>query len=124
MAKADKNEGKGKGKGKGQGRGKNEKLQIDEEKKAGSTKIIIIVAAALLCVGLGAIGMYFTLGSDGSEEASAEQGEEATETQVQAIYYQLEKPFIVSFQSIGKQRYLQVKVAFKARDQVPIDTIK
>ncbi len=120
MAKAEKGKGK---KGKGKGKDKKEELEVEEEKKGGSTKIIIIVAAALLCIGLGAIGMYFMMGGGGSDEASAEQ-EENADKQVQAIYYQLPKPFIVSFQSKGKQRYMQVKVAFKTRDQVAIDTIK
>lgn len=122
MAKAEKSKGK-KGKGKGKGKGKKEELEIEEEKKGGSTKIIIIVATALLCVGLGAIGTYFMMGGGGSEEASAEQ-QDSAEKQTQAIYYQLPKPFIVSFQSKGKQRYMQVKVAFKSRDQIAIDTIK
>ncbi len=116
MAKADKNKGKGKDKEKGK-----DELEVDEDKKGGSTKLIIIAAAALLCIGLGAIGMYFMMGGESADEQVAE-GEDA-QKQVQAIYYQLPKPFIVSFKAKGKQHYMQIKVAFMTRDQVAIDTI-
>lgn len=97
-----------------------EALQVDEDQKKGSNKLIIIVAAALLGIGIGAIGVYFLVG--GEDPAQLEQAAEPEI--VQSIYYKLEKSFIVSFDSKGKQRYLQVDVTIKGKDQSAMDTIE
>lgn len=125
MAKTDKNRGKAKG-ARGKGKEKEEQLEVDEEKKSDSRKLIIIGVAAFFCVALSIGGTYFVMSSGGTgSEAEAAQGkDDPRKKRAQAIYYQLEKPFIVSFQSKGKQRYMQVDVAFKSREQRAIDTIK
>lgn len=98
-----------------------EALQVDEDQNKGGNKLIIIIAAALLGIGVGAIGVYFLVGG----EDSAQQELATEEPQiVPSIYYKLEKPFIVSFDSKGKQRYLQVDVTIKGKDQSAMDTIK
>ncbi len=99
-----------------------EELKIDDEIDAkGSNKLLVIVAAALLGLGAGSIGAYFLLGGESSEEEVAEQSEEALPAQ--AMYLKLAKPFIVNFQTKGKQRYLQLDVTLKGRDQKAFDMI-
>ena len=98
-----------------------EELLVDEDKKGGGNKLIMIIGAAVLGLGIGAAGVFFAL--SGGEEVASEEVVEEPE-RVQSIYYRLEKPFIVNFDAKGKQRYLQVDVQFKGKDQAAFDVIK
>ena len=93
-------------------------LQVEEEKKGGN-KLILIIAAALLGIGIGAVGVYFMVGSSESEVDPAELEPKI----VKSIYQKVEKPFIVNFQGKGKQRYLQVDVTYKGKDQAAMDAL-
>ncbi|MEZ5523985.1 MAG: flagellar basal body-associated FliL family protein [Pseudomonadales bacterium] len=98
----------------------NEELEVDEsKKKGGGSKLIIIIAAVLLGISLGAASMFFFVGgSSETEEAANEEPQ-----WVSSIYHRFEKPFIVTVLSEGKQRYLQVNVAVKTKQQEAIDAI-
>jgi flagellar FliL protein len=92
-------------------------LQVEGAQKS-SNKLIIIVAAALLGVGIGAIGVYFMVGGSEPGEAASAEPEVAP-----TIYEKVEKPFIVNFQAKGKDRYLQIDVTFKGKDQKAMDLL-
>lgn len=98
-----------------------EELEVDEgsEKKGKSKLIIIIAATALLCLGIGAGGVYFLVGgNDAAEQEPAEP------QHVQAIYHRFSEPFIVTVMSGGKQRYLQINVTIKTKDVEVVRLLK
>ncbi len=97
-----------------------EELLVDEDRKGGASKLVVVVAAALLGLGIGAAGVFFTL-SGGEETAAADVAQEPE--LVQSLYYRLDKPFIVNFDAKGKQRYLQIDVQIRGKDQAAMDTI-
>jgi len=99
---------------------KKEELEIEEGEKKGKGKLIILIAAILLGIGVGAGGVFFMVG--GSDESAAE--EELVPQHVQAIYYRFDNPFIVTVMSGGKQRYLQVNVTVKTKDQGVVKQLK
>jgi len=109
-------------KGKQKGKAKEEEeLKIEDEPKKGGNKLVIIIAAVLLGIGVGAIAVYFFIG--GGDDAPV--AEVAAENQkVQSIYYKLEKPFVVNIQSSGRQRHMQVDVTIKGKDQQAMNTLK
>ncbi len=96
-------------------------------KKGGKKKLIIIILAALLVLGGGGAAAYFFLFSGDDTEEVAE-GEAAPEEMVQtsgpAIYLEFDQPFVVDFMVSGRQRYLQLNMTLKSRDQAQIDAVK
>lgn len=99
----------------------------EEGKKGGKKKLIIIIVAALLVLGGGGAAAYFFLFSgDDAESAEGESAaaEEMVQTDGPAIYLELEDPFVVDFMVSGKQRYLQLNMTLKSRDQGQIDAVK
>ena len=97
-----------------------EELLVDEDKKGGS-KLVVVIAAAVLGLGIGAAGVFFAL--SGSDEPAAEDTVQEP-VRVQSMYYKLRKPFIVNFDAKGKQRYLQIDVEIKGKDQAAFDAIE
>ena len=100
----------------------------EEGKKGGKKKLIIIIVVALLVLGGGGAAAYFFLLSGDDSEAAAE-GESAAATEMvqtdgPAIYLDLDQPFVVDFLVSGKQRYLQLNMTLKSRDQGQIDAVK
>ncbi|WP_417552395.1 flagellar basal body-associated FliL family protein [Marinomonas fungiae] len=100
----------------------------EEGKKGGKKKLIIIIVVALLVLGGGGAAAYFFLFSGDDSEAAAE-GESAAaiemvQTDGPAIYLDLDQPFVVDFLVSGKQRYLQLNMTLKSRDQGQIDAVK
>lgn len=100
----------------------------EEGKKGGKKKLIIIILVALLVLGGGGAAAYFFLFSGDDSDAAAE-GEEAAATEMvqtegPAIYLDLDQPFVMDFLVSGKQRYLQLNMTLKSRDQGQIDAVK
>lgn len=92
-------------------------------KKKGRLKLIIgLVLLLALAIGLSVLGTLWFLGGDtgfgGSEKDSAES---ETPTYQPSHYSSFEEPFIVSLSSGEGQRYMQVFVALKSRDQSALD---
>lgn len=99
----------------------NEELEIEDgKKKGGGNKLIIIIAAALLGLSIGAASVFFLVGGDSAE---SEDVANAEPEKVRSIYHRFEKPFIVTVLSEGKQRYLQVGVTVKTKQQDAVDAI-
>ncbi|SBS24929.1 Flagellar protein LafL [Marinomonas aquimarina] len=100
----------------------------DDGKKGGKKKLIIIILMALLVLGGGGAAAYFFLLSGDDSETTAEgEGAAATEmvqTEGPAIYLDLDQPFVVDFLVSGKQRYLQLNMTLKSRDQGQVDAVK
>ncbi len=97
-----------------------EELLVDEDKK-GSSKLVVVIAAAVLGLGIGAAGVFFAL--SGSDEPAAEDAL-LEPVLVQSMYYKLRKAFIVNFDAKGKQRYLQIDVEIKGKNQAAFDAIE
>lgn len=99
-----------------------------EAKPAGKLKrIILIVVALFLAIGLSAGGTWFFLSKGkGAAEEAAEAPPVATGAAVRqvAIYEELAPAFVVNFNHKGRARYMQVSVALMARDQAALDALK
>lgn len=98
------------------------------EKKGGKKKLIIILAIVLVLLGGGGAAAYFFLFS-GSDDAVAEEtagagAEDAAAISGPSIYLELDEPFVVDFMVNGKQRYLQLEMTIKSKDQAQIDAVK
>jgi len=97
-------------------------------KKGGKKKLIILIVAAVLLLGIGAGAALFLLGGDDEPVEGEETATEAsleTETIIApAIYLPLEPAFVVDFMVDNKQRYLQLSLTVKSRNQVQIDALK
>lgn len=100
----------------------------EEGKKGGKKKLIIIIVVALLVLGGGGAAAYFFLFSGGDTEEAADGEAASAEEMVQldgpAIYLDLDQAFVVDFMVSGKQRYLQLNMTLKSRDQGQIDAVK
>ncbi|MGP4844934.1 flagellar basal body-associated FliL family protein [Marinobacter sp. 1Y8] len=85
--------------------------------------IIILTLVVLLAIGLSVAGTYWLLkGDSDSGSDTAESDEPAEEVFVPSQYLTIEKPFIVTLSADGRQRYMQIFVAFQSRDQAALDT--
>lgn len=103
-------------------------VSADDGAKGGKAKLIIIIVAAVLVLAVGGGAAYFLL-SDSSEDEAAVATEEVSQdvgaaTSGPAIYLKLDPAFVVDFIVGGKQRYLQLNLTVKSRDQGQIDAIK
>lgn len=87
-------------------------------KKSGRLWLWIVLA--VLVAGGGAGGWWWFAGSKG--EASKDAAHEAP--QAPPIYYALDPPFVVNFQTEKLVRFLQVTVQLMSRDAPTIDLLK
>ncbi|REG82937.1 flagellar basal body-associated FliL family protein [Marinomonas pollencensis] len=98
------------------------------EKKGGKKKLIIILAIVLVLLGGGGAAAYFFLfsGSDdaAAQEVSGSDAEDAAALAGPSIYLELDAPFVVDFMVNSKQRYLQLDMTIKSKDQAQIDAVK
>jgi flagellar FliL protein len=95
-----------------------EELELEEGEKKGKSKLIIIIAAVLLCISVSAGAVFFLAGDDEEQTADAEP------VKIQSMYHRFENPFIVTIVTAGKQRYLQISVTIKTKDQKVIKLLK
>jgi len=95
-----------------------EELELEEGEKKGKSKLIIIIAAVLLCISVSAGAVFFLAGGD--EEQTADAGP----VKIQSMYHRFDNPFIVTIVTAGKQRYLQISVTVKTKDQKVIKLLK
>lgn len=98
----------------------------DDEKKGGKKKLIIILAIVLVLLGGGGAAAYFFLFSGSDEPVSGESviAEESAPANAPSVYLKLDAPFVVDFMVNGRQRYLQLDMTIKSKDQVQIDAVK
>lgn len=110
--------------GKAPGEGEGE----EEKKGGGNLKLIIIVAVVALALGAG--GAWFMMpageqpadGEVAEEVADAEEAkEEPEEAAPEAIYYDLEKPFVAN---LPEHHLVQVVVSVMSYEQKAIDQVK
>ncbi|MCZ2723297.1 flagellar basal body-associated FliL family protein [Marinomonas sp. 15G1-11] len=107
-------------------------LDVGEEegKKGGKKKLIIIIIALLLVLGGGGGAAFFLLGGEDEAEVGTEESVDASAAGAgasatgPAIYLELDPAFVVDFIVANKQRYLQLNLTVKSRDQVKVDAIK
>jgi flagellar FliL protein len=89
------------------------------ETKSGKSKLLLFVAIALLLTGGSVGGTLFFLGFFDPPEATVEElaEQESSEAKEQpAMYFPIKPPFVVNFQSRGRQRFLQTDVTVMTRD--------
>lgn len=99
----------------------------EDTKKGGKKKLIIILVALLLVLGGGGGAAFFLLGGEEdavADETAAVEIDAGASADGPAIYLELEPAFVVDFLVASKQRYLQLNMTVKSRDQVQIDSIK
>lgn len=96
-----------------------------EGKSGGGKKILLIVFGGLLFVGIVVVATLYFLGyfNQGEEAVETEAGEQQ-ELRAQAIYYPIKPPFIINYQSRGRQRFLQVSVTVMSRDPQAIEAVQ
>ncbi|TDO98297.1 flagellar basal body-associated FliL family protein [Marinomonas balearica] len=105
-------------------------VSAEDGKKGGKKKLIIILVAVLVLLGGGGAAAYLFLFSGDeppAEDAAVEEVDaqaQAIQTEGPAIYLELDQPFVVDFMVAGRQRYLQLNMTLKSRDQVQIDAVK
>lgn len=96
-------------------------IQVAEEKKAKTAKLLLVVIAVLLLAVI-ALGVFMLTGGNDTKEPTRTE----SAARPDPIYYSIDDPFIVNFseQSNGAVRYLQVKMKLMARSQAVIDKVK
>ena len=98
----------------------NETEGTEEAAKGGKGKLILLIGIALLLIGGSVGGTLFFLGffdpppPTEEEIAAAEQAQ--AEVKPAAMYFPIKPPFVVNFQSRGRQRFLQTDVTIMTRD--------
>ncbi|WP_268904928.1 flagellar basal body-associated FliL family protein [Dasania phycosphaerae] len=98
----------------------NEVAEEETTAKSGKGKLIAIIAVVLLLIG-GSVGAtLFFLGffdpPPPTEEELAAAAEAAPKGKPDAMYFPIKPPFVVNFQSRGRQRFLQTDVTIMTRD--------
>lgn len=130
---------------------KTEDLDLDVEKDVGEApkkafpvKLVAIIAAAVLTLGGGSVGVMYALGLLGggesteavaADDAAAESDEaegdaggkgekNAKVPATPAQFMALEPAFIVNFNDADASRFLQITVEVSARDALVLDAVK
>ena len=91
-----------------------------EENEGSGTKsnkklIIIIVLVAILAIGLSVgVTLYLLMGDD--KAAVAEDSVPVEEVKTPASYFEVNPPFLVTFNVEGRQRYMQISLSASSRD--------
>lgn len=102
----------------------NEGEQTDKS-GGGKLKLVILILAGVLLIASSIGGTLYLLGFFDSEdipevveqEGQEQQKEPKTAQRPPAMYFPIKPPFVVNFQSRGRQRFLQVDVAIMTRNQ-------
>ncbi|MGK0440694.1 MAG: flagellar FliL protein [Pseudohongiellaceae bacterium] len=98
----------------------NDEESTESTPKGGKGKLIIIIVVALVLVGGSVGGTLFFLGffdpPPPTEEELAETEAEEVMAKSPAMYFPIKPPFVVNFQSRGRQRFLQTDVTVMTRD--------
>lgn len=95
--------------------------------KGGKMKIIILIAViVLIAVGVSVGVTLYLLGGDSETESTAEAEAEtaAPALPAPAQYFEFDRPFVVTLNAEGRQRYLQVFVALLAREPTVLAAVE
>lgn len=107
---------------------------VVEKKKKGVMKYVLIALAVMALVGISVgVSVYMTTSLSGGEHGTEEgkdgkkQGKnekDAPKVVKTPIYYQIEQPFVVNFQSANHMRFLQVTMELMTYDQTVVPSIE
>ena len=89
----------------------------EEASGSGKKKLFMMIGAVVLLAGGAAA--YFLLGGE-DEAAEVAEVEEEVVPQEQAVYLELEPPFVISLPARGRQRFLQANITVMSRDREAI----
>ncbi|MDX5298076.1 MAG: flagellar basal body-associated FliL family protein [Gammaproteobacteria bacterium] len=93
--------------------------------KGGKMKIIILIAViVLIAVGVSVGVTLYLLGGDSETESTAEAETAAPALPAPAQYFEFDRPFVVTLNAEGRQRYLQVFVALLAREPTVLAAVE
>ena len=107
---------------------------VVEKKKKGVMKYVLIGLAVVALVGISVgVSVYMTTSVFGDKEAAEEggdgkkegkKGKDAPKVVKTPVYYQIEQPFVVNFQSANHLRFLQVTMELMTYDPLVIPSIE
>lgn len=103
-----------------------ENNQVAAAPKKGKLKtIILLVFVLVLAIGLSVAGtLWFLSRGDDTGAGAAADSEAAGEPPFQpALYLTMEQPLVTTVRHPGRQRYVQVHLAFEADQQAPLDAV-
>ena len=97
---------------------------VEEEKKGGSMKLIIMIAIGVVTLALGAGGAMLFMGGESAkgEMAEGEMMEKEMEPQM-SIYHELHPAFVANFSGKSKKNYMQVYIVALAREESVIEDL-
>ena len=93
-------------------------------KKGGAMKLIVMVLAALVLVGVGVGGSLYFTGMLGGGKAEEEEVQEEKEVKSLPIYFAFPKAFTVNFETASGLRFLQVRMELMSYQQEAIDAVQ
>ncbi|MES9871596.1 MAG: flagellar basal body-associated FliL family protein [Candidatus Sedimenticola sp. PURPLELP] len=105
---------------------KKEDLELGEEQEKGSnTKLIIMIAAGVIVLLAGGLGLgWFLFGGSGGDEEGDKSEEVVEEVKAPIIYHPMSPEFIVNLPPGGKVKMLQVEMQLVTRNQETVDFLK
>lgn len=94
-----------------------ENTEAEAPSKSGKGKLILLIVLGLVLVG-GSVGgtLYFLGFFDPPPPTEEEIAVEEAKGKPSAMYFPIKPPFVVNFQSRGRQRFLQTDVTIMTRD--------
>ncbi|WP_413284881.1 flagellar basal body-associated protein FliL [Vibrio sp. MA40-2] len=81
----------------------------------GKSKMMIIIILVVVLLAAGGGGAYFLLGSDGSDVAEIEQGQDQVSLPEPASYVNIPQPFLFTAPGKPRDRLVQIKVQVMVR---------
>lgn len=93
-----------------------ENASSEEETGSNKKRLILIIGVVVLLAG-GAAAYFFLAGGD---DEAAEVAEEEIVPQEQAVYLELDPPFVISLPARGRQRFLQANITVMSRNREAI----
>mgnify|MGYP001981270728 FL=1 len=95
----------------------------EAEKPKGKLKLILIIlVAVLLASGIAVAATLFLAGGNGGD--TEEAAEAAAPEFVPSQYFVIDDPLVTSVDAGGKQRYVQLYVAFEAKGPEPLEAAR
>ncbi len=105
---------------------KNEEAAGEAKPAGGKKKLIIMILAGLLTVGLSVGATIFFMGGNSKDEAAKEGDDghaEGAETKAPALYLDVVPSLLVTLDANGRQRYMKLDVSLQTRDKAALDAL-
>ncbi|WP_339806052.1 flagellar basal body-associated FliL family protein [uncultured Marinobacter sp.] len=100
-----------------------ENNEVAAPRKGKLKLILVLVLVVMLAIGLSVAGTLWFLGKDSGDDAAGAD-EPAAEVFLPALYVAMDRPLVTTVRNSGRQRYIQVHLAFEADAQAPLDAVQ